>query len=74
MRSYHSIPLEKKDVRGRHSLRIAHTLTNIALSCYVSAFNKRTNDRASSLIEEPNPKDQFDIYIEESFKLKYTLM
>ena len=62
MRSYHSIPLEKRDFRRRHSLRTAHTLTNIALSCYVSAFNKSTNDRASSLIEEPKLKDRFDIW------------
>ena len=33
------------------------TLPQVALSCYVPTLNENTNDRASSLIEVPNPND-----------------
>ena len=73
MESYHSIPLEKSDVRGRHSLLVAHTLTSIHFeptfrapdspfpgspSLYVPTLNESTNDRYPSPMEEPNLKDR----------------
>ena len=71
--SYHSISLEKLDVREQHSLWVAHTqgsihseptlvhrvtLSQVALSHYVSTLNESTNDRYPSFIGESNPKDR----------------